>query len=161
MYTIAFSVLIAFPVCVICVLALKAGKFSSTQDSDSVYTLQPIKPAALTPADGRVAELEATLAHLRKRGKRAVAERDIAIAERERWQKRALQAERNLVQAQAEAQAKDSAPSTGTGKKYDQHKRFIAREFHPDLSSRAGADTLSRTEMFTILWTKVEEIDKA
>jgi len=94
--------------------------------------------------DARIAELEATLKHLRERGR-------LAVAQRDEWERRALAAESMLA---------NGSGKLGDRAKFETLKRFIAKEFHPDHSSTSGFEKLIRTEMFKLIWVKVEEIDR-
>lgn len=93
----------------------------------------------------RIAELESTLSRLRERGRLAVAQRDA-------WEQRAMAAERRLI---------GGGTLIEPGRKFEQLKRFLAREFHPDNNSGLGFDRVVRTEIFKLIWSKVEEIERS
>ena len=94
----------------------------------------------------RIAELEGMLSDLRERGR-------LAVALRDQWERRALAAESKLTNSN---DAQD-----GLDKKYEQLRRFLAKEFHPDHTISAGIEKLVRTEIFKMVWAKVEELDRS
>jgi hypothetical protein len=106
----------------------------------------PPQPKTYSSLELRIAELEGMLSHLRQRGL-------LAVAQRNQWEKRALAAEEKLANA-------DSAQG-GPNKKYEHLRRFLAKEFHPDHTSSSGIEKLVRTEIFKMVWAKVEELDRS
>jgi hypothetical protein len=109
---------------------------------------KPAMPAMeATPA--QIRDLEEANRYLRDRWR-------LAIAQRDEWERRALAAERET------AGLRPNAPLAGDGpsQKYQQLRRFIAREFHPDHVSETASDRGQREELFKILWAEVSRIDK-
>jgi len=45
--------------------------------------------------------------------------------------------------------------------RYTKLKKFIALELHPDYFQRHPSEQMSRTELFKVIWSKIEEIDKS
>jgi hypothetical protein len=45
-------------------------------------------------------------------------------------------------------------------KRFDELRRYLAREFHPDHAKAEGIEKLVRAEIFKQVWPKVEEIAK-
>ena len=76
-----------------------------------------------------------------------------AIEQRDAWKSRALAAERELASLRAQASRSD-----GEGR-YGKLKRIIAQELHPDNQVGATAK-LVRAEIFKVVWSKVQDIDK-
>lgn len=102
----------------------------------------------------RIADFEKETARLRERGKAAVEQRLQAEAERDRWEARALKAE------QTKCNAEQSEETDLGTTKYQQLKRFVAREFHPDHSTGSGIEKAVRTETFKVIWAKVDQLDR-
>jgi hypothetical protein len=101
----------------------------------------PSRKADASP-EARIAELEKTISRLRERGQ-------LAVAQRDQWEKRALAAEQQL----------SNGGAGNSSRKYQQLKNALAREFHPDHSSASGIEKIIRTETFKLIWAKIEEID--
>ena len=100
--------------------------------------------ASGTSSEARIAELEMSLKRLRERGR-------LAVAQRDEWERRALAAEEKLAIGSRDVEK---------ARKYELLKRFLAKELHPDRSNVSGTEKLVRTEMFKVVWGKIEEIDK-
>jgi hypothetical protein len=113
-------------------------------------------PSEATPA--QIRDLEEANRYLRDRWR-------MAIAQRDEWERRAVAAERAAAELRAAAVTGGGgfgqAGLGGTGtQKYQQLRRFIAREFHPDQVAESAADREQRAELFKILWAEVSRIDK-
>ena len=100
---------------------------------------EPSKHDALV---SRVRELEVEAERLRRRGKEAVFQRDKAEA-------RAIAAE-----------AKIADVSPGRDRRFDELRRVLARELHPDHAEADGIEKLVRAEIFKTLWPQIERIGK-
>jgi hypothetical protein len=88
----------------------------------------------------RIVELEVELERVRDLGRRAVKERD-------EWKLRASEI--------------DSSKNYVNGdQKYRQLRTFIAREFHPDSIPSDGIEKMIKSEIFKIIWKKINEIEK-
>jgi hypothetical protein len=98
------------------------------------------------------ADLLAKIERLRSAGKTVIEQRDA-------WQKRALAAEARVAELAA-ILAELQGGATGE-KKFDEMKRYLARELHPDHSTSDGIEKLIRSEMFKKIWPKVEEIARS
>ena len=83
---------------------------------------------------------------LRERGKEAV-------RQREGWERRALAAEAHVAQL-----ANRGAKTNGTDAKFEELRRYLAREFHPDHVVGDGLEKMFRAEVFKKIWPKIEEI---
>jgi hypothetical protein len=98
----------------------------------------------------RCAELEAEVSRLGDVSAEAVKQRDI-------WQLAAAAAEDRLKVVQAEL---DSPSVTkGGDKRFDQLRRFLARELHPDLAGENEAERTLREALFKRVWAKIEELN--
>jgi len=53
-----------------------------------------------------------------------------------------------------------SQPPSPADARYTKLKNFLAKEFHPDYTRASEQDRRFRSDLFKILWAKVEEIDK-
>jgi len=98
----------------------------------------------------RCAELEAEVSRLSDLSAEAVKQRDI-------WQLAAAAAEERLKVLQAEL----DLPSVvkGGDKRFDQLRRFLARELHPDLAGENEAERVLREALFKRVWSKVLELN--
>jgi uncharacterized protein YhaN len=88
----------------------------------------------------RISELEAD--RLRLRGREALRQRDWADA-------RAIAAEAKIAEATA-----------GKDPRFDELRRLLAREFHPDHAKADGIEKVVRAEIFKTLWPQIERIGK-
>lgn len=96
----------------------------------------------------RCATLEAELDRLT-----AVA--DEAVKQRDLWQMSAASAEERLRVMQTD----DGPPAKrGSDKKFDQLRRFLARELHPDLAGEDGPERKVREALFKRVWAKIEQL---
>jgi len=94
----------------------------------------------------RVVDLEAQVTRLKSAGRTVIAQRDC-------WRSRAETAEAKL------ASLSDDRSSSKADQKFNQLKRFIAMEVHPD-KVQGGFDKLVREAVFKMIWSKIEEIEK-
>jgi len=93
----------------------------------------------------QLADLESTLATLRAKGKRLVADRD-------RWEAAARQGDSEL------AELSDLA---GTGDKFRQAKAVLSKALHPDNAKGAGdIERTVRTVIFQEIWPEIVKIDR-
>lgn len=115
--------------------------------------------AAPEVTPGQIRDLEEANRYLRDRWR-------MAIAQRDEWERRATVAEREAN----ELRAAWPTPGGGFGQagvngassqKYQQLRRFIAREFHPDHGATTEADREIRGELFKLLWAEISRIDRA
>lgn len=107
-----------------------------------------MKPAmAAEPSPAQIRDLEETVRFLRERWR-------LAVALREEWEHRAIAAEREVAEMRA------AAGASGANHKYQQLRRFIALEFHPDHAPPSRRDAPERAELFKILWAEISKIDK-
>jgi hypothetical protein len=120
--------------------------FSLRKETSAPTSSETLRPKDPEPSTAPLDERDKQISHLRDRGKLAVQQRDAAIAERDAWQRRALAAEQ-----------REASPISP---KYDQLKRFIAKEFHPDHSGASAIEKVVRTETFKVLWAKIDELDR-
>jgi hypothetical protein len=118
------------------------------------------RPAVTAPevTPAQIRDLEEANRYLRDRWRMAVAQRD-------EWERRANVAEREAAELRATAAVAGSFGHAGVNgnalQKYQQLRRFIAREFHPDHVPDTATDRAQRAELFKILWAEVSRIDKA
>jgi hypothetical protein len=79
-----------------------------------------------------------------------------AAKQRDMYQMAASAAEEKLRLLQAE----QDTPGTprGADKRFDQLRRFLARELHPDLSGEDAAERALRENIFKRVWAKIEQI---
>lgn len=110
--------------------------------------------AQLRSAIGRIALLEAevavnqqTIDRLRAAGRKIIEQRDS-------WERRALNDEREI----SKVAPKDSINDNADGQ-YLKFKRIIAKELHPD-NQASGIEKIVKAEIFKVIWAKVEDIDK-
>jgi len=96
--------------------------------------------------------LKAKIGRLRAAGKTVIEQRNV-------WQQRALEAEANVKALKATLG--ELRGTGGDDKKFDELRRFLAREFHPDHSKSEGIEKILRAEMFKNIWPKVEDIAKS
>jgi hypothetical protein len=98
----------------------------------------------------RCAELEAEVSRLGELSAEAVKQREI-------WQLAASAAEERLKLLQAEL----DLPSVvkGGDKRFDQLRRFLARELHPDLAGENEAERVLREALFKRVWAKILELN--
>jgi hypothetical protein len=78
-----------------------------------------------------------------------------AIKQRDLWQMTASSAEERLRVLQAES---DGPGGAGRDRRFDQLRRFLARELHPDLAGEDGADRAVREALFKRVWAKIEQL---
>jgi hypothetical protein len=83
---------------------------------------------------------------------------EMAIARGEMWENLAAAAEARVAELNAKLNMRQDA---GPNRKFEQLKRVLAREFHPDHSGAQGIEKLIRAEMFKTVWPKVEEIERS
>ncbi len=121
-------------------------------------------PAAVDASATQLRDLEEANRYLRDRWR-------MAIAERDEWERRANTAEREVADLRATAAVMGNGGfghasfghagfGAGGQQKYQQLRRFIAREFHPDQVPDGAADRDQRAELFKILWAEISRIDK-
>ena len=96
----------------------------------------------------RCRELEAELQRLTVSAAEAVKSRDL-------WQMSAEAAEGRLrlLEAESEMPGRSSAD-----KRFDQLRRFLARELHPDLAGEDTAERSVREALFKRVWAKIETL---
>ncbi len=97
----------------------------------------------------RCAELQAELARLSAVAAEAVKQRDL-------WQMSANSAEERLRMLQAELEGPSDAQ--GPDRKFNQLRRFLARELHPDLAGAEGPERAVREALFKRVWAKIEQL---
>ena len=79
-----------------------------------------------------------------------------ATAEAENWQRRAAAAEVRANDLAAAQQAQFPPDH-----RFKQLRALLARELHPDHSQTVGIERVIRSELFKVLWPKIEEIEHA
>jgi chromosome segregation ATPase len=93
----------------------------------------------------QLVELEDTIATLRSKGKRAVADRD-------KWEELARQRECELAELRSFA---------GNHDKFKRVKAFISKALHPDSNRNAGEiEAAARTLLFKEIWPEMMKIDR-
>jgi chromosome segregation ATPase len=94
---------------------------------------------------GQLVELENTIATLRSKGRRAVADRD-------KWEEVARRHECELAELRAFA---------GDHDRFKRVKAFISKTLHPDTNRNAGEiETIARTLLFKEIWPEIVNIDR-
>ena len=79
-----------------------------------------------------------------------------ASTQRDLYQMSAVSAEDKLRAAQAELEG--PADMRGPDKKFNQLRRFLARELHPDLAGEDVAERRLREAIFKRVWAKIEQL---
>ena len=108
-------------------------------------------PAAAASSIDEFQPLRQEVSRLRGLGKKAVAQRDD-------WERRALAAEARADQLTISLAASQSGR---TDKRFDQLRRLLAHEFHPDHAQTEGIEKIVRAEIFKGLWPRIEEIARS
>jgi hypothetical protein len=132
---------------------MSAERGGATQGSDAGGTSDPgpVEKEGGKDADlnsqiagqmDRVSVLEIEANRLRLRGTEALPQRDWAKA-------RAIAAEAKIAEAGA---WKDP--------RFDEWRRLLAREVHPDHAKADGIEKVVRAEIFKTLWPQIERIGK-
>jgi hypothetical protein len=103
----------------------------------------------------RVAELAAEKASLAEEMTRLQLAASEAVKQCDLWKLSAAAAEERLRALQAEA---DRPAPKGIDKRFDQLRRFLARELHPDLAGDDNSERLLREALFKRVWAKVEQL---
>jgi hypothetical protein len=113
-------------------------------DLETKGSKQPDEAETILLLQSRISELEHTIADLRRKGRRVVADRD-------RWEARARQLDTENSQLKI----------THEDKKFRALKVAITRICHPDNYSSSGRlEALVRTEIFKELWAELEKIER-
>ena len=100
--------------------------------------------------------LEQQLSALQQEMARLRANLAEAAKQRDMYQMTATAAEEKLRVLQAD-QDSPGAPR-GADKRFDQLRRFLARELHPDLSGEDAAERALRETIFKRVWAKIEQL---
>lgn len=79
-----------------------------------------------------------------------------AVKQRDLWQMSANSAEDRLRAMQAELEGPSDAK--GPDRKFNQLRRFLARELHPDLAGADGPERAVREALFKRVWAKIEQL---
>ena len=99
--------------------------------------------------ESRCAALEAELARMGAVAAETAKQRDL-------YQMSAAWAEERLRAMQAELDG--PAEERGADKKFNQLRRFLARELHPDLAGEDAAERHLREAIFKRVWAKIEQL---
>ena len=98
----------------------------------------------------RCTQLEAELTRLAAAAAEAVKQRDL-------WQMTATAAEDRLRLLQAELDA-PAAAARGSDRRFEQLRRYLARELHPDLAGEDLRERTLREALFKRVWAKIEQL---
>ncbi len=98
----------------------------------------------------RCTQLEAELTRLAAAAAEAVKQRDL-------WQMTAAAAEDRLRVLQAELDA-PAAATRGNDRRFEQLRRYLARELHPDLAGEDLRERALREALFKRVWAKIEQL---
>lgn len=101
-------------------------------------------------------QLEQHCAALQAEVVRLTAVASEAVKQRDLWQMSAASAEDRLKILLAETEGPPGL--RGSDKKFDQLRRFLARELHPDLAGGDGAERSVREALFKRVWAKIEQL---
>ncbi len=99
--------------------------------------------------EARCAALEGELARLGAAATEAVQQRDL-------YRMSVASAEARLRALQAELDG--PAEERGADKKFNQLRRYLARELHPDLAGEDAAERRLREAIFKRVWSKIEQL---
>jgi hypothetical protein len=99
--------------------------------------------------EGRLAELQAELA-------RAAVAIDEAAKQRDLYQMSVIAAEERIRKLQVELEG--PAEERGPDKRFNQLRRYLARELHPDLAGEDAAERAIRETIFKRVWAKIEQL---
>ena len=78
-----------------------------------------------------------------------------AVKSRDLWQMSAASAEDRLRALEAQAEAPGPR---GSDRRFDQLRRFLARELHPDLAGEDAVARGLREALFKRVWAKIETL---
>jgi hypothetical protein len=104
----------------------------------------------------RNAELESRHAELQAELARAAVALDEAAKQRDLYQMSVSVAEERIAKLQLELVA--SAEERGPDRRFNQLRRFLARELHPDLAGEDAAERVLREMIFKRVWAKIEQL---
>ncbi len=127
------------------------SSISGTGPNDPEPLAADADPEGAAPSVDELQQLRQEVGRLRDLGKKAVAQRD-------EWERRGLAAE---ARAQQLANGLTAAKAERADTKFDQLRRLLAHEFHPDHAPTEGIEKIVRSEIFKGLWPKVEDIARS
>ncbi len=107
------------------------------------------------PDDGRRG-LEARCAALERELARISGAAAEAATQRDLYRMSAAAAEQRLLALQAEVDA--AAAAGGSDRRFEQLRRFLARELHPDLAGENASERAWREAIFKRVWAKIEHL---
>lgn len=128
-------------------------------------TQRPGQPAALPvrklevrcgELERRNAELESQLAELQAEHTRAMRAGQEAAKQRDLYQMSATAAEDRVRRLQTQVDGPDD--ERGPDRKFNQLRRYLARELHPDLAGEDAAERAIREALFKRVWAKIEQL---
>jgi hypothetical protein len=99
--------------------------------------------------------LEERCAGLQADALRLTAAAEDAIRQRDVWQLSAASAEQRLRALEADL---DRPAPTAVDQRFEQLRRFLARELHPDLAGGDAAQRALREALFKRVWAKIEQL---
>jgi septal ring factor EnvC (AmiA/AmiB activator) len=104
----------------------------------------------------RNAELEAREAELQAELARVAVALDETAKQRDLYQMSVNVAEERIAKLTLELAG--SAEERGPDRRFNQLRRFLARELHPDLAGEDAAERVLREMIFKRVWAKIEQL---